>query len=241
MTSQHLSKTRYIAGLQCLRRLWLLAHEPPPYEEPTPGTPLDIGREIGRKARLLFPGGASIDEEPWRHAEAIGRTAALMNDEQVPAIFEAAFEYDNIRIRVDVLERLAGGTWGLREVKSSCGPKDYYFDDIALQAFVLEKAGVALSSIELLHVNATYIRGPSGICWEDFFTRVDVRDSLAARLVDLPNRLTAMRDCLGMVERPYAEPGGQCGTPYLCEFWDQCTAGKPGDWIYYLPACRRRT
>jgi hypothetical protein len=35
------------------------------------------------------------------------------------AIFEAAFEYEDIRIRVDVLERLAPGTWGLREVKRS--------------------------------------------------------------------------------------------------------------------------
>jgi len=35
------------------------------------------------------------------------RTAALMADTHVPAIFEAAFEYDGIRIRVDMLERLA--------------------------------------------------------------------------------------------------------------------------------------
>jgi hypothetical protein len=47
-----------------------------------------------------------------------------MSDEHVPAIFEAAFDYDNICIRVDVLERLAHGRWGLREVKSSSGPKD---------------------------------------------------------------------------------------------------------------------
>ena len=30
----------------------------------------------------------------------------LMDDKSIPAIFEAAFEYDGIRIRVDVLERL---------------------------------------------------------------------------------------------------------------------------------------
>jgi len=235
MASQHLTKSRYIAGLQCPRRLWLLVHEPPPYEEPAPGSPLDIGQDIGRKAHLLFPGGASIDEEPWRHVEAVARTAALMSDERVPAIFEAAFEYDDIRIRVDVLERLAHGTWGLREVKSSSGPKDYHFDDIALQAFVLEGAGAAVASIELLHVNTAYVRGPDGICWTDFFARVDVHDAVAARLVDLPHRLPALRDCLGMVELPHAEPGSQCGTPFACEFWDQCTADKPADWIRYLP------
>ena len=112
MTSEHLTKSHYTAGMQCLRRLWLIDHEPAPHEEPAPGSPMDIGREIGRKAQILFPGGVLIDEEPWRHAQAIARTAALMSDEHVPAIFEAAFEYDNIRIRVDVLERLTHGTWG---------------------------------------------------------------------------------------------------------------------------------
>ena len=34
VASQHLTKSRYIAGLQCPRRLWLLVHEPLPYEEP---------------------------------------------------------------------------------------------------------------------------------------------------------------------------------------------------------------
>ena len=85
---------------------------------------MDIGWEIGRKAHLLFPGGALIDEEWWQHTQAVARTIALMTDERVPAIFEGAFEFEGIRIRVDVLERLANGAWGLREVKSSTGPKD---------------------------------------------------------------------------------------------------------------------
>jgi hypothetical protein len=163
-----------------------------------------------------------------------------MNDAVVPAIFEAAFEYEDIRIRADVPERLANGVWGLREVKSSSGLKDHYLDDIALQTYVLRGAGVAISSIELLHVNTDYVRGPSSISWTDFFTRLDVGDAVAARLVDLPARLPAMRDCLGMIGLPDAEPGSQCGTPYACEFWNRCTADKPADWIGYFPACRRR-
>jgi hypothetical protein len=239
MTSEHLTKSRYIAGLQCLRRLWLIDHDPAPYEEPVPGSPLDLGQEIGRKAHLLFSGGVLINEEPWRHAQAIARTAALMSDEHVPAIFEAAFEYDGIRIRVDVLERLAHGTWGLREVKSSGGPKDHYYDDIALQAFVLQGAGVAVSSIELLHVNTAYVRGPDGICWTDFFARVDVQDPVATRFVDLPSRLKAMRNCLGMAELPAAEPGSQCGTPYACEFWSGARQTSLPTGRSISPACHR--
>ena len=39
MASPYLTKSRYLAGLQCLRRLWLLVKEPPDYEESPPGTP----------------------------------------------------------------------------------------------------------------------------------------------------------------------------------------------------------
>jgi hypothetical protein len=153
----------------------------------------------------------------------------------VPAIFEAAFEFDNIRIRVDVLERLAQGSWGLREVKSSSGLKDYYLDDIALQSYVLRGAGVAVSSIELIHVNTDYVRGPSGVDWTSFFRRLDVGDGVWVKLADLPARVLAMRNGLGMIELPDAEPGNQCGTPYECELWGRCTANKPSDWIGYLP------
>ena len=213
----------------------LVVHEPMPYEEPASGSPMDIGQTIGRRARLLFPGGATVDEEPWQHAQAVARTTALMGDKSIPAIFEAAFEYDGIRVRVDVLERLDCDAWGLREVKSSTGLKDHYLDDLALQVFVLKGAGVPVTSIELVHVNSAYVRGPAGISWADFFARVDVSDALATKLIDVPGRLPAMRDCLRMVDLPAAEPGQQCWTPYGCEFWDRCTADKPTDWISYLP------
>lgn len=126
LTSKHLTKSRYLAGLQCPRRLWPVAHEPLPYEKPAPGSLQDIGHDIGSKAHLLFPGGILVSEELWLHAEAVARTAALMGDADIPAIFEAAFEYDGIRVRVDVVERLASDTWGLREVKSRSGLKDHY-------------------------------------------------------------------------------------------------------------------
>lgn len=232
---QHLTKSRYIAGLQCLRRLWLLVNEPPPYEPPETGSPLDVGQQIGVKAHLLFPGGVLIDEEPWAHAAAVARTAALMANRYAPAIFEAAFEHDGIRVRVDVLERLADGTWGLREVKSSTGPKDHYIDDIALQVHVLRGVGVTVSSIELVHVNNTYVRGRSGVDWRAYFARVDVGVEVETRLAEIPARLPGMRECLTKNLAPVIEPGRQCSSPYVCEFWDDCTAGKPSDWVMRLP------
>src|SRR5271165_1156724 len=65
--------------------------------------------------------------------------------------------------RQGVLERLATGAWGLREVKTSTGPKDYHFDDIALQLYVLKGTSVAISSVELVHVNKKYVRVLGGV------------------------------------------------------------------------------
>jgi len=234
MASPHLTKSRYISGLQCLRRLWLQVHEPQDYEVPSPGSPLDFGREIGEKAHLLFPGGILVDEEPWQHAEAAERTARLMQDPTVPAIFEAAFVDCNVRVRVDILVRRPDG-WGLLEVKSSSRVKDHYLNDIALQAHVLNGACVTLSAIEIMHVNTRYVRGAGEIDWPVFFTRVDVADETKERRVGLPEQLPPMHQCLLSETPPHTEPGDHCGDPYECEFWDRCTADKPADWIAHLP------
>ena len=141
LTAPHLSKSRYLAALQCDRRLWLAAHAP---EQATPLGDADrhilrMGTEVGRAAHALFADGVLVEATAGDHAGAIRQTRSLMLDESVPAIFEAAFEHEGVRICVDILERLGAGRgagrgaaaeagggagrannrWGLREVKSS--------------------------------------------------------------------------------------------------------------------------
>ncbi len=93
----YLTKSRYTAGLQCPRRLWLNVHEPAHWEESESGSAEDTGLEIGRMAQLLFPGGVLVEEKPWEHVAAVAHTAALMADRSLPAIFEAAFEHSGRR------------------------------------------------------------------------------------------------------------------------------------------------
>lgn len=223
-----------MAGLQCLRRLWLLVHEPPEHEEPPAGSPPAMSREIGRHAHRLFPGGALVDEEPWQHAQAVARTAALMVDPAVPAVFEAAFVHDDVRVRVDVLERHSEG-WGLREVKSSTSVKQHHLDDVAVQVHVLAGAGVRVVSAEVLHVDNSYVRGAGDVDWPALFARADVLGATEASRRDLPARLPAMRDCLRQDAPPVVATGSHCHAPYGCEFWDRCTADKPADWIAHMP------
>jgi hypothetical protein len=73
-----LSKSRYINGLQCPRRLWLGWHDAEPRSEPEAGTILVVGTDVGVAARLLVSGGILVAEGPDRHAEAVERTRALI-------------------------------------------------------------------------------------------------------------------------------------------------------------------
>jgi len=231
----YLTKSRYTAGLQCLLRLWLNVHEPADWEEPILGSVEDVGLEIGRMAHLLFPGGVLVEEKPWEHAEAVARTAALMADRSVPAIFEAAFEHSGVRVRVDVLERLPRGYWGMREVKSGGEVKEHYYDDVAVQVHVLRNTGIRLSSAEILHVNKDYVRDQKEIFWPKFFRRVEVKTEATKRLNGIETRLKKQFACLSRTEAPKIEPDAHCHAPYSCEHWGTCTASKPKDWVVHMP------
>src|SRR5262245_11772560 len=228
-----LSKSKYIAGLQCPRRLWLGCHGP---DLGTPATArltavLDQGAEIGRRARDLFADGVLVDQEAWEHGQATARTRQLLTDRNVGAIFEAAFEHAGVRVRVDVLERLGPRTWGLREVKQGASVKDVNLDDVAVQRFVVEGAGVRLRSIEIVHVDRSYVRGDDGIDWPRLFRRTDVRAETAALLPDVPARVREFRRVLARHAAPDIEPSLHCFEPYDCPFWSHCAEAKPVDWI----------
>lgn len=239
MSSPHLSKSRYLAGLHCDRRLWLRVHRP---EEATPPGDAQrhifrMGNEVGVAAHALFPGGVLVEATASDHVAALRQTRLLMADESVPAIFEAAFEHEGVRIRVDILERRGagrrGGRWGLREVKSASKLKPArHRPDLALQKWVLEGSGVELDSAELVHVNGDFVLGSSEIDWSAYFCRVELIEELDETVMaDVAARIVAMHRTLSAVAAPTRDPGSFCKKPYRCDYWDACTAAKPASWF----------
>src|SRR5690348_6970212 len=87
-----LSKSKFVAGVQCLKRLYSQLNPP---EGMLPITDesdkLQQGHEVDELARAAFPGGIVVDS-----GDALARTAALVDDMSVPAIFEAAFRFEGI-------------------------------------------------------------------------------------------------------------------------------------------------
>jgi hypothetical protein len=212
-----LSKSRYMGGLQCPKKLWQTVYDPEPAEEPQPGTVKGMGIEVGIKARLLWPGGVLIDTPYNDYAEAIRRTKALIADQTVPAIFEAALVYHGVLIRVDALERLPDGRWRLNEVKSSTRVKHEHLEDVALQTHVVVGAGLDLADAHLVFVNDKYIRGEE-IDWNKLFCREDVSEELIPLLPKVPERIASMHEVLCSTEAPDIRPSRHCFQPHDCEF-----------------------
>ena len=163
-TAPRFSKSKFLAGLQCLKRVYLEVHHPQLASQPDASTQamLDMGIEVGELARNLFPGGVFIEESHRQREAALARTASVMNDRTVPAIFEGAFEHDGVVVRVDILQRLESEpgereVWRLIEVKSSSRVKDVHLDDLAIQRYVLQGAGVHVATTCLMHINTDFL------------------------------------------------------------------------------------
>jgi predicted RecB family nuclease len=229
-----LSKTRYMGGRQCSKKLWQTVYDPEPVEEPLPGTVKGIGIEVGVKARLLWPDGVLVDTKWNDYAEAIERTKALIADPTVPAIFEAALAHHGVLIRVDALERLGDGRWRLNEVKSSTRIKDEHLEDVALQTYVIVGSGLELVDAYLVYINDKYIRDME-IDWEALFCREDVSEKVIPFLPEVPGRIAEMHEVLCSTEAPDIRPSRHCFRPHDCEFWQRCISDKPKDWVFHIP------
>src|ERR1035438_3360435 len=113
-----LSKSKFVAGVQCLKRLYFEIHQPQLAEEADEEqlTRLEQGHEVGLLAQGRFPCGVLVGFEQGMDA-TLEITSGLMEDSSVPAIFEATFCHSNVLVRVDVLQRRPGNRWRLIEVK----------------------------------------------------------------------------------------------------------------------------
>ncbi|MCS6897233.1 MAG: DUF2779 domain-containing protein, partial [Nitrospira sp.] len=240
-----LSKSKYLAGLQCRKRLYLEVYHPDLATPPAPAAraALDMGTEIGMQARRLFPGGLLINEGPRQRDQALARTVSAMADPTVPAVFEGAFQHEGIFVRVDILERLEApsngrSSWRLIEVKSSSRVKDVHLNDVAIQSAVVQGNGISLSALCVMHVNTEYVYEGGEVNMSRLFTLKDVTAAVADRLCEIPRQVASLKAVLQESKPPDIEPGRHCHNPYACPFWNHCTHDKPVRWIYYLPGSK---
>jgi hypothetical protein len=229
-----LSKSKYTAGLQCHRLLWWKTHEPrAPELKPDASLQalFDMGNRVGERARQEFPGATLIDLDYRKPHRAVDATRRAI-EEGATVILEASFFEDNIFVAVDVLSKESDG-WVVTEVKATKSVKDQHYPDAAIQAHVVERAGLPVARVELMHLNGEHRHPDEG----PLFTRADITDEVGALRDGIPAQAAAQSRMLAG-ELPDVAPGPHCTTPYDCPFLARCHAPAPDHAIEELNGIR---
>ena len=151
----HISKSKYMAGVQCPKREYLEVRHPELVENVDDGR-MQQGLEVGSLARQLFPGGVQVAADYKHLSDAIRDTRELLANREIPAIYEATFEHSGVLVRTDVLKRNAEG-FHLTEVKSSTKIKPEHTDDVSIQRYVMAGCGVHVENTNVMYLSRDYV------------------------------------------------------------------------------------
>ncbi len=221
-----LSKSKLQSHHQCAKKLWLEINSPnlAPINE-IQQLMLDRGTAFGDEIRSSFVGGILITAK--NSYKALLDTENLLNSfsmgaKRVP-IFEAAFTYMDVIVRVDVLKPLPNGTWQLIEVKSG-SLKPYHLRDAATQAYVIEmsNSAVTLSEISIGVPESTFTytgaKNFTGI-----LKIVDKTIEAKAMFPEIESSIGQALDTIKLPVVPKVSVGAHCKSPHACGFAAHCT------------------
>ena len=180
-----LSKSDYMLFLRHPAWLWLKKFEKsklPPIDDNTQAI-FDAGHEFESYAEKLFPNAVQLGFDNYQEYLSLPQRTKMALDEGASTIFQGRFEKDEITCIVDVLNRVEGNTFDLIEIKSSTKAKPEHEYDLAFQAMVLEKSGIKIRNIAIIHVNNKYVRS-GDIEPEKLTAKTDVTVAVRA-LIDI--------------------------------------------------------
>jgi hypothetical protein len=209
--------------------LWLQAYRPKLAEvDPAMQRQFDIGNQVGEIARSFHPDGVLIDAT--ERGQQLADTAAALAGSPRP-VFEATFEVDGVLVRADLLLPDASG-YRLVEVKSATTVKPYYLDDAAIQAWVMRKAGVPVTRVEVAVIDTSFTYRGDGN-YTGLLKHADVTAATRGFESHIPGWVSAARDTLASKE-PVIDTGEQCEKPHRCPFFASCAprrmAGERADY-----------
>ncbi len=225
-----LTKYQAVLGRQCEKAIWLDQFYP---ELKEPASPAELfrfaqGNAIDQEARRHFPAGAEVAEKDWDLA--LKRTHALI-DAGESRLYQAAFEYNNLRIRTDVLDLISDRACRLREIKMSTSPKDYHLIDVATQSYVLQACGLQVKEALLVHVNKEYVAGEAA----PFFMEVDLTEEALAVAAQMDEQLNMFIKVMDRNIPPDILIGSHCNKPWACPYKTHCWKDIPRNSIFTIP------
>ena len=207
-----ISKSNYLTFLRHPAWLWLQKHTPEEIPEHDADT-LAIfaaGHRFEEYAERLFPGGHTLGYTKdghfdWELYKSLPERTeeALVGEHTV--LFQGRVEVDGLTCIFDVIERTAMGTFNLYEIKSSSKASREHEYDLAFQVYVLERSGITIDKVAVIHVNSEYVRR-GAIEPEQITDETDVTNAVRALLPETVENITRAKAVMAMPEMPDPSP-----------------------------------
>ena len=146
----------------CPKSLWLSLYRPElAKEDPTAQKHIDDGIVVGAYAKKYFEDTVDVtshdDKGNLDIAEMIGLTNRYLLTGG-KTIAEASFSVDDLFCSIDLLHPSKDGNYDIYEVKATTNVEKEHYIDAAFQKYVLEKRGLTVDKVYILHLNNEYRR-----------------------------------------------------------------------------------
>ena len=232
-----LSKSTYIKGLQCEKALYMQKKHPYLRDKLSieQRAKFQRGTDVGVLAHDYFPGGIDMSPaSPSQFPKKAEETRQNLSNPEVKVMYEAVFQYNDTLIMLDMLVR-DGDRWTAIEVKSSMRLSDTYYNDAALQYYVLHGCQVPLIDFKLMYLNADYLKDKE-IDVKQLFKLESVMDYVKEREDFVANNVERLKHVVALPHSPLVNIGTQCNNPYPCDFQGHCWKLIPKNSFLYTTA-----
>jgi hypothetical protein len=224
-----ISKSKFVAGLSCEKRLFLEVNNP---ELKTPisasqEAKFALGHRIGALSQQRFPGGVNAEPENKRDFQSWIESTRNFIASGESVIYEAAFSFQGSFCALDILLNQNGNLTAI-EVKSGGSKTDTYVKDAAFQYFVMSQSGYTPDRFYLLLINGDYIRQTS-LDVLQLFKTVDITEEVLALQNFVANNLANFQALLSSNILPAMDIGPHCSEPYDCPFYGHCSSHLPAE------------
>jgi hypothetical protein len=221
MKKHILSKSTFMAGIQCQKRLYLskFRRELLPEEDEQQQAVFDAGTDAGLLAQQLFPNGIDASPlTPYEYQKSVLKTQSYLMTNDV--IYEACFQYEGALCAIDILVRKED-LWYAFEVKGTNNVKPQHTSDAAFQYYVMTKAGLPVGDISIVHFNREYVRR-GGLDVQALFTSTSILNDVIALQDWIEENIDVLKTMLAAKVEPVVEVGPHCSQPYECPFIAHC-------------------
>lgn len=211
-----LTKSEFLAYLECEKDFWLRRHRPDAVDRSPPG---DFDR-------LLMEDGYAV--------EAVARSLFAARPDAERFTYQVELADGRCLARADILGTLPDGRVEIYEVKSSSSPEDH-IADACFQRIVAERSGLDVAASYLVHVDADYRLG-GHLDPEAFLVVAPADEAIAEARLEVEEGID--RALAVLAEEVIDESGCGCllkSRGRRCASFDHFNPGQPDPSVHDLP------